>query len=710
MAKRITALLLLCFLFISVLSVPVYAADGLPTGTFTHHDRQNGTKESVPLPDIYTVTATVNARSIGLKEGFEQLSDIACDKDGNLYMLSNDSRLFLVDGNYKLIREITVTNESGEAVDYAGAKGIYLSQRDSLIYIADTSNGRVIATDYNGRIVRSLEAPDSSVIPDDFQFIPFAMSMDSKGVLYVLSDGAYYGALMFDKSDSFIGFYGANTVSASPLTLLANLWDRLTKNDTKRKYAIKKLPYQFLNMYIDPNDFVYTCTGRTSSGTATGQIKMLSPSGTNILYKTQWSGKKTDAGGFNFGETDSERRNNKAIVQNFTGLAVDGDGYIYALDNTYGLIYVYDNECRLLGAFGGGRGEATVKGAFTDATDLCFSNGRLMVCDAGTGTVTVFEKTAFGELLFSARKKTLSSDYQGSAKEWREVLKYDAGNRLAYSGLAKEAFWREDYETAMEYAEKGFDFVTYGQAKEKITSDAVQKNFLWIFIAAILVVGALLLFVLYTVRHNVVFIKNEKIRILSREFLHPFETFNSIKYKSMGSLPIAFVLLFLWLVSSVVLENYSNFRYTTFNTATTNSLFQLLRTVGFAVLAVIANWAVCVLLEGKGKFKHIFIAVSYSVLPLIIGNFVNTVLSHQIASPDSTLISGISLVCIIITGILITVGLMVIHEYSLPKFLISVLLTLVAMILAVFMLFMVGMLVSQLWSFLNTIFMEATYR
>ncbi len=71
MAKRITAMLLMCVVLMSVLCMSVCAADGLPTGTFTHHDQQNGTKKAVPLPDIYEVKATVNARSLGLEEGFE---------------------------------------------------------------------------------------------------------------------------------------------------------------------------------------------------------------------------------------------------------------------------------------------------------------------------------------------------------------------------------------------------------------------------------------------------------------------------------------------------------------------------------------------------------------------------------------------------------------------------------------------------------------
>ena len=59
---------------------------------------------------------------------------------------------------------------------------------------------------------------------------------------------------------------------------------------------------------------------------------------------------------------------------------------------------------------------------------------------------------------------------------------------------------------------------------------------------------------------------------------------------------------------------------------------------------------------------------------------------------------------------MLTIGLMVVHEFSFTKFLISVVLTLFAMLLIVFIIFMLGMLISQLWTFLATLFMESAYR
>jgi hypothetical protein len=114
--------------------------------------------------------------------------------------------------------------------------------------------------------------------------------------------------------------------------------------------------------------------------------------------------------------------------------------------------------------------------------------------------------------------------------------------------------------------------------------------------------------------------------------------------------------------------------------------------------------------EGKGRLKEIFVVTGYATLPLVAYNVIATVLSHVITSPDDALLGGLNTAAMILARIVLTVGLMVVHEFSFPKFLLSVVLTLFAMLLIVFILFMIGMLVSQLWMFIVTIFTEAVYR
>ena len=118
-----------------------------------------------------------------------------------------------------------------------------------------------------------------------------------------------------------------------------------------------------------------------------------------------------------------------------------------------------------------------------------------MVADSLLNTVTVFERTNYGDILLSAQKKTLDADYTGAKEEWREVLRQDTNSRLALHGLAKAAYSEGDYAAAQAYAQAGYDFVTYGQALEQTRGAFVQRNFIWIFLLTLAAIGALAAFI-----------------------------------------------------------------------------------------------------------------------------------------------------------------------------------------------------------------------
>ena len=136
----------------------------------------------------------------------------------------------------------------------------------------------------------------------------------------------------------------------------------------------------------------------------------------------------------------------------------------------------------------------------------------------------------------SAQSKTLSADYKGSKSEWESVIREDSSNQLAMRGLAKAYFAEGDYKTAREYAKAGYDFVTYSQALGKTGSEFINKNFVWIFLLAVAVIGAAVIFTVEASKKQIVLIRNAKVRLLFNTVTHPFDSFNSIKYKNMGSL------------------------------------------------------------------------------------------------------------------------------------------------------------------------------
>lgn len=111
-------------------------------------------------------------------------------------------------------------------------------------------------------------------------------------------------------------------------------------------------------------------------------------------------------------------------TQNIAGLAVDTAGFIYCYDISYGRIYLYDADCMLLAAFGGGIGNGQQDGTFAQigGIDILDDGDRIVVADSLHTSVTVFRVTDFGKKVKSARSLTLSGAYHEAVPLWEEVL------------------------------------------------------------------------------------------------------------------------------------------------------------------------------------------------------------------------------------------------------------------------------------------------
>lgn len=691
--KKIVAVLMIVF-FIFSAAFCVSAADTAPTDSFVHWTMSDGSIRTVTTRPLYEAVKKIDARSLGLDEEFGVIVQVKCDKKGNSYILTENSEIIVLDKDYNFLRKCSIVDENNIVVEFGGAKGFYVVSENEF-YIADTSNARVLHC-VNDVVINEILIPESALIPSDFVFQPTKIAKDSKGYTYVLSEGSYYGIVLYDPNGEFNGFYGANTVKGTILTTLEHIWDTLTQNDIKRAKKVKKLPYQIIDICIDNKDFVYTCTGKNAGG-AVGQIRMLSPGGTNILAGAEDK---------NFGEIDIVKRRKQTIAQNFTSIATDSKGFIYSLDSAYGLIYVYDVKSNLLGAFAGGIGGGNQLGVFSSANSLTLNGNSILVSDSIENSITVFERTEYGNKVFAAQEITLNSDYVGAKSLWREVYSEDSFNRLAILGLGKAAYDEGEFSLAMEYAELANDKETYSLALKQKQNAFISEHWTVIFISSILMIGVLITLIIFSIKKKLILIRNEKVRIMTSAMIHPFDSFNAIKYKQKGSIIIALVLIIVYFITSVIGVMMSDFRYTKFDSLTYNSVMQLVRTVGIIVLWTLCNWAVSTLMHGRGKLKEVFVVTAYSTFPLIIYNLISTPLSHLLASSNSTLISGINMVALILTGIMLCVGHMIIHDYSFPRVLFTAVVTVVLMILVVFVIFMIGILLSQFWSFFTSIFLE----
>lgn len=699
----------ICFVIISTIFFSLFLsanAQGINNTSFDSYTywQQDRTKYLASTKPMVEVKEVLSADSLGCEELVDS-TDITIDKYGNLYVLNGSkSLLYIFDKDRNLINKISqIGNET-----FTGAKGVFVAN-DDRIFIADTDNHRIIIVNSDLSLSKIISRPENEVIPDDFEFNPLKIALDRQGFIYVLSQGSFYGAVVFSKDYECQGFFGANTVNSTAKDVIESLWNKWVMTDEQRESQTQKIPFQFSDLCFDSDGLMYTTTGSTTNyATQYGQIRALGPSGINVL-KYKVGRRSTSADTYNFADEGVAKLSVGGRTQNFVSIAVK-DGFIYALDQTYGKVYIYNTNCELLTVFGGGVQEGIQKGTFKNATSLEFYDNSVYVLDSKKGSITVFELNDYAKMVMTASNLTAKGDYEAGGDIWKKVIKQDSNNQLAYKGLTKYYINKEDYSKALTYAKMGYDKVSYDLAFEKARNKFLEENITLIIVLSILLVAIIVFLVVFFKKKNKKIILPKKVSVYLKIWMHPFDNSREIKYKNNGSLIIAIISLSLFYLSVICKDYYSGFVFSDFNVKNYNSILTFVGSVGIVLLWSVSNWAISVLAEGKAKLKEVFITACYSLLPLIFGNFIYMALSNCLLENEATALTVIVTVCTILTGICLCIGTMIIQEFDFFKFLWTTIVSLIAMAVVIFLIFMIVILMQQFYAFIKTVFIEVVYR
>lgn len=707
--KRMLRYMAVVLIILQLLAVSVHAvpqattsvgSEELPYESYTYWQEFGSEKKTaVYCKPMYKVKTVINADSIGVNE-IEEISDICSDNEGRLYLLDcKASIVYVLDKEYHLISKIDNVSYKGKKQSFIDAKGIFV--KDGFIYISDTENNRVLIFDIKGKVKKIVSEPDSKLIPDDFKYRPIKVAVDSKNFMYIACDGSYYGALVYSPDMEFLGFYGANTVKATVLDVLQNIADKLFSNDTKKESSVLALPYQFTDMVVGSDDFIYTATGKTGGDNpSTGQISMMNPGGKNILK------------GEDINYLDNEVGIYKGVVmsQDVAGIDVDSDGFFYLIDSTLGRVFWYDTENNPICVFGGSLYADNQKGTFSSPNAIALSGTDVAVSDALKDSVTVFEITEYGSAVRKAQLKTLCDDFETTIDDWESIIKEDKNNQLAYRGIAKGYYTVGENKKALEYAKLGADRDTYSSAFEKIRQSFLEKWFSIIFVAIILFLAVIVIVSMKLRKRKKEIIKNTKIKVFFSSIIHPVESFRLVKEKKQGSVIIATIVLAIFYILSAISDTANGFAFNYFDAANYNSFYIFLSTAGLVLLWTVSNWLVCVLMGGIGKLKEIFIVTVYGLIPTVLGTFTGLILSHILVPDEFVFVTILQTVCVLYSVFMIIVGLMRIHDFEFGKFLFTTFLTFIAMIIVVFLIFLMFLLTQQLVGWIQTLFIEIKYR
>lgn len=196
------------------------------------------------------------------------------------------------------------------------------------------------------------------------------------------------------------------------------------------------------------------------------------------------------------------------------------------------------------------------------------------------------------------------------------------------------------------------------------------------------------------------------LRVLS----HPSDGFYEIRYREKGSPALALLMTLLFCVCYTTNRLLASFVVNNVYTRSIDGLAESGAIVGLVLLFSIGNWSVTCLLNGEGRFRDIITVVGYALIPAIIALALGTVVSRFLASGEEGFYTVIIAVGLVWTGVLVLVGIMTVHNYTLIKTLGTLILTILAMFIIVFFILLLADMVRQVYVFGYGIYTELIFR
>lgn len=202
----------------------------------------------------------------------------------------------------------------------------------------------------------------------------------------------------------------------------------------------------------------------------------------------------------------------------------------------------------------------------------------------------------------------------------------------------------------------------------------------------------------------------EKWKYFGYTLTHPMDGFYWIRHKDYGSVPIAILMMVLFSVSFTINRLCASFVVNDVDPRTVNLITELFGVAMLFLLICVGNWSITCLMNGEGRFKDIIIAVGYGLTPATIGIVLSTLLSQVIAGDEAAFYTLVMAIGIAYAVILVLIGVMQIHNYSVGKTLWTLILTFLAVLIIIFLLLLVYSLIGQMVTFIKSIYLEIVFR
>ena len=709
--KKALKILIISLVLVAVFAGSVNAAVPYETYTYSYAgDVQISPTAYRPVTKVTSFGKDETGADIVLN----QPGDIIYDEFHNYIIIADtgSNRIIICDKNFNCVKIISEFKYEGNTETFNSPNGVFVTN-DGRLYVADTKNSRIVIFDKNFNFIKILPPISAEILPEGFAYNPKNVVVDNADNVYVVSMNSNMGVVSLDPNGKFEGFFGAQEVSVNPMEMVYRAI--MSEEQLQRSEAYVSVEYS--NLTIDSKGFVYvTCAdieryelfsavSSRSKSSAYAPIKKLNPAGTDVLVRNGFFPPVGDTSFSAYSGKDggapSEIHDVELLPNNMYCL----------MDTNHNKLFVYDSDGNLLYAFGG-KGEAV--GLYNSLCAVTWNNNKFYNLDSYDGSVTILERSDYGALIDQVIEYQETLQYEKADSLWNTIISKNNNCDMAYLGLGKIALEQGKYEEAMELFKLIGDKEYYQRAYKLYREEQLAKIGIVVFVVIIAIIAIVAFLVKKVGAYN------EKLteKPFSGKFWdsvvygfyitrHPFNGYWGLKAEKRGTVAGGIFWLGLASVSAIFAELGACYVQKVENpsviNALSNTLFPLL-------LAMVANVCFTTLMDGKGTFKEVFMAISYATVPYAVTTIPFTLISYVLTEQELGILTMCSSVVLAWVLMLVFCGLMSVHDYSFGKNVIVCLLTVAGIAFILFILIIFISLGSKVVALLSSIISEIAYR
>lgn len=694
MKKKLLLLLSIVFTIMTV-CVPVSATTAYSNYVYDYY-----TKSPVSEPQAYEPEQVITAQTIGVDKLFSP-QDVFRATDGRIYLAdSGNNRVLILDSEWRLSRIIDKFQDENGQTSLNDPRGVYVNGAGEL-YVADTGTQRIVVFTDDGDYLRQYGRPDSPLIDSNFLYAPIKVVATDAGKMFIVSENEIKGAMQIDRNGKFIGFYGA--VQTVP-NLAESFW-RMIATEEQLDRLSQTVPTNYSNLDMDDDGFVYATVSAVEQDSSYNTdlfVRRLNPMGNDVLRRDSWL------------PITGDYQTVTGSLSKLCDICVVGNGIYSVLGQEYCRVYTYDYNGNLLFVFGA---KGQEYGQLENPVALAsLPEYRYAVVDEKLNQIVIYHPTEYANLLLQATEAFYHREYTVSEEKFTSALQFSSKSDIVYVGVGRAMLRNRKYKEAMNAFRLGNNPTLYSEALVYYRKQLGREIFPWLLVGAVVCIIIAMVCAKIRRRRPVSPVSSAPSTCIGNlcyakyVIFHPFDGFWCLKRERTRTGWPAMILVGCMVVLCVLSPQLTAYLFNTGDRRFISALSEIAKVLIPFFVWCVGNWCITTLMNGEGSFKQIAVTTAYAMTPLILTKIILIVLSQFLTYNEQALYSIIMWIGWIWFALLLFIGIMTIHQFSVSKTCVTVLLACVAAVIILILVLVLFALVGKLTGFVSVLWRELMLR